>query len=78
LRSLTVTIKMEQHVMTYIVYENNASIPRWMIIMNESLPYLTRYTAILRIITIDMCLKYQVPSLGIWMSYRTSLGILHM
>ncbi len=41
--------------MTSIVNEKNASIPTWTNIVNKSLPNLTRYTATLRIITIDIC-----------------------
>ena len=46
---------MEQHVMTSIINENNASIPTWMNVMIKSIQNLTRNTATLRIITIDVC-----------------------
>ena len=46
---------MEQHVMTSIINENNACTPTWMNVIDESISYVTRYTATHRIVTIDIC-----------------------
>ncbi len=52
--SLVFLLRMEQHVMTSIINGYSACTPTWMNVMDQSISYVTRYTATHRIVTIDI------------------------